>query len=396
MNNIYLLEKNRCTGCQSCSKICPHHCIEMKENQEGFLYPNIDLTQCTNCGVCVVRCPILTPPKKSTYKQKAFGLILKDSSVLEKSASGGAFAGIACQVLQEGGFVFGAAYDENLVVEHIGISSQDKLYKLQGSKYVAGNVKDSYLQVQDLLKNGKKVLYSGLPCQIAGLKAFLNREYENFITIDLICHGVPSQKLFSRYLAWLGKRTGGRILYYGFRDKDVAGWSCGGKFKTKTKTKTKTMEAACDPYYASFIRGETYRESCYNCQFATMERVGDLTIGDFWGVEHFYPAVQRKNGVSVVLVNTSRGKECFQKLDGCWESFTCTVDEVRKFNTNLNHPTIRPTVRDVIYEGIDEQNDIAFFKKFVYVNPVYLKTRRFVASILPTTLKTTIKRCLKK
>ena len=156
------------------------------------------------------------------------------------------------------------------------------------------------------------------------------------------------------------------------------------------------MEAACDPYYASFIRGETYRESCYNCQFASMERVGDLTIGDFWGVEHFYPTVQRKNGVSVVLINTSRGKECFLKLDECWESFSCTMDEVREFNTNLNRPTIRPAVRDMMYEGIDEQNDTVFFNKFVYVNPTYLKTRRFVASIIPTTLKTTIKRCLKK
>ena len=396
MNNISLLEKNRCTGCQSCSMICPHHCIEMQENQEGFLYPTIDLERCTNCGVCVKRCPILTPLEQSSYKQEAFGLILKDSALLERSASGGAFAGLACQILKEGGVVFGAAYDNNLVVEHIGISSQDELHRLQGSKYVAGNAKDSFLQVRDLLRNEKKVLFSGLPCQIAGLRAFLGRGHANLVTVDLICHGVPSQKLFSKYLDWLGKRTGGRIVYYGFRDKDVAGWSCGGKFKTKTKTKTKTMEAGCDPYYASFLRGETYRESCYNCQFAKMERVGDLTVGDFWGVEKFYPSVDRSNGVSVVLVNTQKGKELFQGLQDFWHSFPCKAEEIRERNTNLNHPTVRPAIRDVIYDGLDEKDGKEFFKRFTHANPSYLRFRRAVVGLIPIPVKRLIKRGLGK
>ncbi len=394
MNNINLLEKNQCTSCQSCSMICPHHCIEMEENQEGFLYPTIDSERCTDCGVCVARCPILTPLERSPYKQEAFGLVLKNSPLLERSASGGAFAGMACQVLKGGGVVFGAAYDENLVVKHIGISSQDELHRLQGSKYVAGNVRNSFLQVRDLLRNEKKVLFSGLPCQIAGLRAFLGRDHDNLVTVDLICHGVPSQKLFSKYLDWLGKRTGGRIVYYGFRDKDVAGWSCGGKFKTKTKTKT--MEAVCDPYYASFLRGETYRESCYRCEFAQMERVGDVTVGDFWGVEKFHPSVDTSNGVSAVLVNTPKGKELFQGLQACWHSFPCKAAEIRERNTNLNYPAVRPAIRDVVYDGIDEKTEREFFKRFTHVNPSYLRLRRAVGGLIPSPVKRLIKRSLGK
>lgn len=394
MNNINLLERSRCTGCLSCVQICPHHCIGAAENEEGFFYPTMDLGGCTDCGVCVSRCPILTPLAAFPFRQECHGLVLKDPHLLGKSASGGAFAGIAAHILAEGGAVFGAAYDENLVVKHVKIQSTEEIYKLQGSKYVAGNVEDTYSQARDLLKIGQKVLFSGLPCQVAGLRAFLGGDYDNLATVDLICHGVPSQKLFSKYLDWLGKRTGGRIVYYGFRDKDVAGWSCGGKFKTKTKTKT--MEAVCDPYYASFLRGETYRESCYRCEFSSMARVGDLTIGDFWGVEKFYPSVDRSNGVSVVLVNSPKGKELFQRLLGCCHSFPCKPEEIRERNTNLNHPAVRPAIRDVIYEGIDEKTGKEFFKRFTHANPSCLWFRRAVAGLVPTPVKRLIKRSLGK
>lgn len=230
-------------------------------------------------------------------------------------------------------------------------------------------------------------MYSGRPCQIAGLRKFLGKEYENLITVDLVCHGVPSQKLFSKYLEWLGRKNRGKIIYYGFRDKDVGGWSCGGKFKTKTKTKTN--EASCDPYYASFLRGETYRMSCYGCPFANTERVGDLSICDFWGVEKFYPEIDTSKGVSGIIVNSEKGKRFFEECKNDFTLKEIKLDELKTQNTNLNHPTPMPEKRKTVYQ------DCIVNGKFVpnvqYASPLKFQTRRIASKILPKSLKKIIK-----
>ena len=392
-NNITNLEIKNCVGCRSCSQCCPKECIIMQENNEGFYFPYVEENKCIECGLCIKHCPILTPVNLAEENKDYYGLYVKDKNLLLSSSSGGAFVGIASYVLEKKGVVFGCSYDANLIAKHIVVSVCDDLIKLQGSKYVASDTNDTYTQVKKILdKSSKMVLYTGTPCQIAGLKAFLGKDYSNLYTIDLICHGTPSQKLFSKYIEWLGNKMKGKVIYYGFRDKDVGGWSCGGKFKTKTKTKT--LEASCDPFYASFLRGETYRESCYVCKYANMKRVGDITIGDFWGVEKYYSKIDRSKGVSCCIINTEKGLDLFSTIRERFFCFDCKKDEITYANSNLNYPTVRPKIRDTIYYGIDGDL-IEYFKTFKVKSKYIFQIKSFISKITPKFVKKLLKEILR-
>lgn len=181
-----------------------------------------------------------------------------------------------------------------------------------------------------------------------------------------------------------------RVLYYGFRDKDVGGWSCGGK--TRTRTRTRTLHCSCDPYFSSFLRAETYREACYVCAYANTNRVGDLTIGDFWGVEEFYPNIDSKKGVSLCIVNTKNGKKLFDCIKADFFCFNCSIDEIIAKNVNLKMPSLRPEVRDTIYNGIDECSSVEYFQTFKYDSKVYFFIKNILAKILPKKIKIMIKR----
>ena len=392
--NVSIIEKNKCFGCGSCFQCCPKNAILMESDEEGFEFPKIDKTKCIDCGLCVKKCPSLSSVSKRIFAQECYSVVYLDKKILEKSASGGAFIAFALEILEDGGIVFGCAYDEDLNAVQIKVNLPEELIKLQGSKYVSSDSKQTFVETKKILDAGEKVLYSGRPCQIAGLLKFLEKDYENLVTVDLVCHGVPSQKLFSTYLEWLGKKSGGKIIYYGFRDKDVGGWSCGGKFKTKTKTKTKTMEASCDPYYASFLRGETYRLSCYECPFATSERIGDLTVCDFWGVEKFYPEIDTKNGVSGIIVNSEKGKEILEKCSDSFSIKKIALDELRLYNTNLNNPTPMPEKRKTVYK--DCLVNGKFVPKMEYSSSLKFHVRRMISRLLPENIKKIVKTVLRK
>lgn len=286
-----------CTGCRTCEQLCPKQCISMKSNGEGFLVAEVDESVCVNCGLCRKRCPQNNIPEKHSPIE-VLAARYKDNDKLRNSASGGAFAAMAQYVLSQGGTVFGAAYQVDWSVGHIAVYDEKNLYKLQGSKYVQSDTLHTYSEVRALLDEGKKVLFSGTSCQIGGLRAFLRKDYDNLLTVDLICHGVASPLLFRKYIEWLGQKVKGKILFYNFRDK-TGGWGLGYKTKTKTKTKPSNL----DPYYYHFLKGDTYRECCYRCNYCSQARVGDITIGDYWGIEQAHPSFYSTKGVSVVLLN---------------------------------------------------------------------------------------------
>ena len=392
MDSVEIITKNECFSCRACEQICPTNCICMEEDSEGFLYPHINTTLCTSCGVCLLHCPAHIPLKHlQDYSKLFYGVKLQNKKLLQESSSGGLFGGLAEHILNQGGIVFGAAYDEKLTVHYISVSNMEQLYKLKGSKYVASDTESTFSQVKELLKKGLPVLYTGSPCQIDGLRCFLGREPENLFTADIICHGVPSQKLFDRYIEWLSKRFKEPVLYYGFRDKDVGGWTCGGK--TKTKTKTKTVNGAVDPYYSSFMRGETYRHSCYSCPYTSVKkRPADITMGDFWGVEFFYPQFSRKDGVSCCVVNTAKGQKIFDSVKNKFECIEVTEDSICRYNKQLKYPSLRPRKRTLIYEGIDTLPLNTFIAKLHAPYPVRVK--RFLISLMPTNAKIFIKRIL--
>ena len=238
--------KDKCFGCRSCEQVCPKKCIDIKPNEEGFLYPLVEESVCIHCGLCVKSCPAENPDVHRNHPSELYGLKNKDEKAIMRSASGGASDAAAKVILAEGGVIFGAAYDENLRVSHIEVNKIDDLYKIQSSKYVQSNVADCYSKAKKHLQEGRKVLFTGTPCQIAGLYAFLRKDYDNLYTLDLICHGVPSPLFFEKYIDYMGKKMGGKVIEYNFRSKDKRGW--GTQYLAKTKTKTKTNILALSKY----------------------------------------------------------------------------------------------------------------------------------------------------
>ena len=344
-----------CTGCRACEQICCKHAISMIANQEGFLTAVVNHNLCVDCGLCKKRCPQNSNVAKSSPKN-VFAARLKDDKTLFKSASGGAFAGLAKAWLEDGGLVFGVVYDKEWNANFSCVASIDKLDPLLSSKYVQADTCQSYKEVKLYLNEGKKVLFCGTGCQIGGLKAFLGKEYSNLLTIDLICHGVPSPLLFKKYIEWLGEKNGSSIMDYDFRDKRC-GWGLGYKYKYKYKYKSCTM----DPYYFRFLEGHTYREACFLCHYCSPERAGDITIGDYWGIEKEHPEFFNSKGVSCVLINTDKGYELWSRYNLLFYSIESTFEKVAKQNGNLLHPTSRKAqVRDHIYDGI---NDTGWFEK---------------------------------
>lgn len=342
----------RCTGCRACEQLCKKNAISMIADKEGFLQAVINPDNCIDCNLCANRCPqnAIVPKHEP---QKVIAARYTDDKLLYNSASGGAFIGIALAVIQNGGVVFGVCYDTKWNAVHVLATTKEELEKIQSSKYVQADTLETYSVAKKYLDSGKFVLYSGTGCQIAGLKAFLNHKYDNLLTIDLICHGVSSPLLFRNYIDWLSRKYEGKILFYNFRDK-TGGWGLG--YKTKTKTKTKTKPSTLDPYYYHFLKGNVYRECCYQCKYCTKERVGDITIGDYWGIEREHPKFFSTKGVSVVLLNTRNGMIFFDECERLFHVCESSFDKAAKMNGNLVSPTHRPQIRDSIYEHIEDED----------------------------------------
>lgn len=385
--HIQIDRKEDCCGCKSCEQICPKHCIKMQEDFEGFWYPNVDESMCIGCGLCIKHCPLKNekPINEKLPIPKVFAANIKDISVLKNSSSGGAFSAFALDVLKNNGIVFGCAFDAHFSAKHIPIFAEEDLCKLQGSKYVASDLNTSYKLAKDYLQEDRLVLFSGSGCHIAGLKAYLGKEYEKLITLEILCHGTPSQKLFKKHLDYLGEKYREKIESYSFRDKS-SGW--GLNCKQTTKTQTILCSADKDPYYASFLRGKTYRPSCYECCYAKQNRIADITIGDFWGVELFHPEFYDKKGVSCVILNTPKGLGIWKEISEYVNAVESSLEKVSLKNHNLNAPTYKPKCRDFIYQGIDEIPYSQFVQRLkLHGKEAFLS---FVKNLLPKAVRLSV------
>ncbi len=303
------IEQVECTGCGACFNACPHHAISMKANNEGFLYPAVNSDICIKCGLCEQSCPAVNPRYDRAEKPECYAA-MADNDIRCKSSSGGVFTLLAQDILKQGGVVCGAAYNEQMAVEHILIENEEGLEKLRRSKYVQSNTGDCFSRIKRLLIEGRLVLFSGTPCQVAGLRGYLRKDYDNLLCVDIICHGVPSPKVFQKYLKELD--LGGQVTDVNFRNKRN-GW---GYNSTVTVTTTETcehFEAKTNPYMKAFLSNLCLRNSCGHCQFNKLPRQGDLTIGDFWQIDHCNPAYNDKKGTSAILVNSEKGKKALKQ-----------------------------------------------------------------------------------
>lgn len=333
------VDYEKCTGCGACVQRCPKRCISWTQREFGFRYPQIDKDACVNCGQCEKVCPI-DKALEVPAEQKAYAAVHKDDEVLAKSTSGGAFTAIADAVFAQGGIVYGAAMLDGMQVKHIRTSGKDDFEGLRSSKYLQSDTGTTYQMVEQDLKQGKTVLYSGTPCQIDGLKNFLGKDYENLYTVDIVCHGVGSQAYFDKYMDYARERYG-KIKALRFRSKEYAGWSCGGGVVVVDSSdclKKIPYRDFDNYYYSYFLSGDIYRKSCYSCKYANTNRVGDFALGDYWGVEALNLPLQTENGCSLLLVNNRHAMQLLDEIESL-DRVETTVEQAAHCNKQLNAPS---------------------------------------------------------
>lgn len=308
-----LCERKYCTGCTACASVCPKGCITMAADEDGFLCPVIDAEKCVSCGLCEKTCPIVTPPEKPANEPVAYAAYSRDEKLRLDSSSGGIFSELAKVVLNEGGAVFGAAYNEAFEVVHICVENETDLARLRGAKYAQSDLGGSYKDVKRRLEQGQKVLFSGTPCQVLGLKSFLHRNYDNLLLVDMICHSVPSPLAWKRYLEHISE--GKRLATVNLRSKDT-GWSrYGYSNRFDFSDGTCLMDRSGESLYMKlFGGGYITSTACTNCPAKGYARVSDLSIGDFWGIWDVAPEMDDNKGTSVVLVQSAHGAEILRKI----------------------------------------------------------------------------------
>lgn len=305
-------DKAMCCGCQACMLSCPTKAIHMEVAEKGFSYPVIDTEKCIKCGKCLKKCP-LRSDQNSIEGQKVYAVKNKDQEAHKMSSSGGFFVELAKQVIKEGGIVYGAAFNEKLDVVHLKVSDIDDLYKLQTSKYVQSDMNFCYENISNELKSGKLVLFSGTPCQVFGLKVFLGKEYNNLITCDLVCHGVPSPKIFKNYRDKMEKKYNSKISNMNFRYKNEKGTQ--NMYLKFNNGNVYIFTSAKDQYYFLFSKNLILRDCCYKCKFANKNRQSDITMGDYWGISKVFKEFDDKNGVSLVILNSNKGRLMFSRIE---------------------------------------------------------------------------------
>lgn len=366
---MFAINYENCTGCGACVQRCPKQCISWTTKEFDFRYPQVDEATCINCGLCEKVCPI-DKELKAPIVQKAYAAVHKDSSVLGKSTSGGAFTALADAIFSQGGVVYGAAMLNGMQVKHIRTENRTALAELRSSKYLQSDTGTTYQMVEQDLKQGKVVLYSGTPCQIDGLKCFLRKEYENLYTADIVCHGVGSQAYFDKYMEFAKERYG-KIKVLRFRSKEYAGWSCGGVVVvvgTSNSEKKIPYRDFDNYYYSYFLSGDIYRKCCYSCKYANTKRVGDFSLGDYWGVEALNLPLQTENGCSLLLVNNERAEKLLETIVDL-DKVETTIEQAAHCNKQLNEPSRLPESRQ---KRIEEYESMSGQQ----IQKVYLKTHR--------------------
>ena len=347
-----LATKETCTGCSACANICPHDAICVSPDPSGFLMPEVNEKKCVECKLCEKACPIVNgvnlkhPEVTDVY---AFW----DNKTRTESSSGGAFSAIAGWVLDRGGVVFGAVWRNGFKCAHISCESWDKLPALRGSKYLQSDIEQTFVEARQALRNGRYVLFTGTPCQIAGLRSFLIKPYEKLVTVDIVCHGVPSNALFINYIEKLKSVYIKYASPTGFEFRNGRGWGYAPS-ATGENCRLGTLVGVPNLYMSAFEKAAIFRESCYDCHFNGLARVGDITIADFWGIgasgKPFRHDVTK--GVSLILIDSDSGKAIVENLTDCFIEKR-DLNEATKLNHNLVGSSKRPSYRNELIESFN-------------------------------------------
>lgn len=404
---ISIKEPKDCCGCNACAQRCPKHCITLTECHEGFLYPKVNTELCIECGLCEKVCPVIN---QGTPKEplEIYAAINPNEKIRKESSSGGIFTLLAEKIIQENGVVFGARFDDNWEVKHDYTETIEGLAAFRGSKYVQSRIEDNYMKAEKFLKEGRKVLFSGTPCQIAGLKKFLRKEYDNLLTVDLICHGVPSPKVWRMYLDEtcrnLIERSGkssvssvltdGEKKYYieaiNFRHK-ILGWKRSSfflKLNSAFIQSEKNTEGIFEPFaenafMKAFLSDTILRPSCYQCPCKSGKSTSDITIADYWNIQQVLPEFDDDKGISLVLTNTSKGENIFSSCNVIYKK--TGYEESKGKNGGFHEKINIPLKREYFFTEINKL-DINLSQLIIQV------TRKS----FPYRIKLKIKKAIKK
>lgn len=362
---IEIKDKQNCCGCTACAAICPKGCIEMKEDIEGFLYPIVNQKNCINCGVCEKVCPILNCKDKKPFEQKAFIVQNKDEKVLQESTAGGAFTAIAEYVIKMGGVVFGVELNKDLVAHHIYVDNIEELKRFRNSKYVQSAVgRETLFKVKSFLEQGEIVCFSGTPCQIEGLKGYLKMDYENLITVDVVCRAVPSPLIFRKYVEFQEKILADKIKTVRFRDKYY-----GYKYSTMNVITDRNhgnyhQGVESDPWLRAFFSNICDRPSCHRCLFRNQYRVSDFTIWDCFHVGRFLKELDNDKGATRVLVHTDKGRKIFEYIKESFVFIEVTPEEAVAGVKEMQESVKADDRRQAFFEDANRISGEKLFQKY--------------------------------
>lgn len=333
----------------------------MKQDEKGYLYPEIRKDSCVDCKLCEKVCPLKKKEENKKFGKIAYGVKNKDEHEREKSSSGGIFVEVAKFILNNDGVVYGVEMNDDFQVKHGRATTLEDARKFQGSKYVQSDKQAIFCMVQKDLKEGKEVLFTGTPCEIAGLKKYLRKEYDNLYTMDLICHGVPSGKLLNAFLKGKEKLYSSQIIELKFREK-VYGWRNQEIYIKFKNGRIYHAPIWVDNFYRLFTNNYILRDSCYACRFSSMERQGDITIGDFWNLKNVNEEFEDKLGVSSVIINSEKGEKVFETLKNKFDIIECSLNEINQ--KNLNSPSPKPYHYEEFQRMIEKKGFEYCLKKY--------------------------------
>ena len=384
---IMSLDKEKCTGCFACVTVCPNKCIVMQDDAEGFWYPAIDNNKCVQCKLCERVCPVLNQLVSEFETKNAYAVVNCDENIRVQSSSGGFFSIVALYVLKNNGVVVGAMFNPDFQVSHAIVKSVSELYKLRGSKYVQSRVDDIYFDVKKYLDMGIQVLFTGTACQIQGLKAFLGiSRYTNLLLcIDIICHGVPSPKVWQAYIKRRETISNSQTKLVSFRSK-YSGWK---KFALYFEFKNNTIYRETvhkDLFMRGFLADIYLRQSCYNCSFKTKNRISDFTIADLWGVEKIAPDIDDDKGTSLVIIQSKQGERIFDSLKNQMYWREISFDAAIKCNKSMIYSALKPAKRADFFRELPQCIEIeSLIYKYIkpnIVKKIYLDIRHFGGNCL--------------
>lgn len=385
---IKIIKKEDCCGCRACEQVCPKKCVSMNLDEEGFFYPSIKIDECIECNLCKQVCPIQDREEKQNKHMEVYAVKSKSIENIRESSSGGAFSVFAEYIIQNNGVVCGCAFNDKFIAEHLFVDDIKDIKKLKGSKYVQSDTLNTYKETKEYLKQNRLVIYVGTPCQIDGLKRFLDIKKircDKLITIDLICHGVPSPGLFNKYIEYIQKKSKIELTDFKFRDKSRGEWGLvySYSFKKNNKIKKKVKSASLSPYYNAFLNNMIFRPVCYECKYAKESRISDITLGDFWGVENYHQEFDRKYGVSALILNSEKGKKLFDENSHKFDYINSKFEYVKSQNSNLYKPSERPDIRSYIYKNYEYG--------FEYLSKHMIKTESYILSIIKNSIPNEVK-----